>query len=63
MSNVVFLLRLSIVGLLAYGLWELWEWAEIALYGISQISMVDAVACLLIANGLETWLWRWRNGQ
>lgn len=63
MSNAVFFLRLSIIGILAYSLGELCEWAEIALYGISQISVVDATACLLIANGLETGLWRRWNGQ
>jgi hypothetical protein len=60
--NAVFFLRLSIVGLLAYGLWALWEWAEIALYGIHQLSVVDAVAAVFVAVVLERWIWRLFNG-
>lgn len=53
MKNAIFFLRLSSVLMLAWWLGELWEWAEIALYGISQLSIVDSAAALLIASWLE----------
>lgn len=53
MKNAIFFLRLSSVLMLAWWLGELWEWAEIALYGISQMSIVDSAAALLIASLLE----------
>lgn len=61
MRNAVFFLRLSIVGLLAYGLWGLWEWAEIALYGIHQLSVVDGVTAMFIAIVVERRIWRIRK--
>ena len=62
MRNAVFFLRLSTVGLLAYGLLELWEAVEIALYGIHQLSVVDAAAAVFVAVVLERWIWRLFNG-
>ena len=62
MRNAMFFLRLGIVGLLAYGLWELWEAVEIVLYGIHQLSVVDGIAAVFVAVVIERWIWRWVRG-
>ena len=50
---------LRIIACLLIFIWicEAWEFAEIALYGISQKSAVDMVAAGLIANQIDDRIW------
>ena len=50
-------LRIIAFLLIFIGICEAWEFAEIALYGISQKSAVDTVAAYLIANQVDDRIW------
>ena len=50
-------LRIIACLLIFIGICEAWEFAEIALYGISQKSAVDMVAAGLIANQIDDRIW------
>lgn len=50
-------LRIIAALLIFIGICEVWEFAEIALYGISQKSAVDMLAAGLIANQIDDRIW------
>lgn len=50
-------LRITACLLIFIGICEAWEFAEIALYGISQKSAVDALAAGFIANQIDDRIW------
>ena len=61
MRIVILIVRLINVGLLAHTLWWLWVGAEVAMYGISQHSVLNAAVCVIFAATIERWIWRWCN--
>ena len=62
MRIVILIVRLINVGLLAHNLWWLWVGVEVAMYGISQHSVLNAVVCMIFAAAIERWIWRWCRG-
>lgn len=52
-------LRIIVALLIYIGICEAWEFAEIALYGISQKSAVDLLAAGTIANQINDRIWGW----
>lgn len=65
MKTVLYVLtRAMVFGLLLIGLAELWETVEIALYGISQKSIVDSIVLGFLVNRLDDVIWgRVYNGK
>ena len=59
MGMVISIVRPINVGLLAHSLWWLWVAAEVALYGICQYSVINAVVCVIIGAAIERRIWRW----
>lgn len=58
MSNIMRgLIRAAVFILIFEGLRSIWDFAEVAMYGYSQASVVDSVANLFITNRLDTIIW------
>lgn len=49
--------------LILVGICTIWEIADVAMYGNSQHSAADAIAAVIIANCLDTKIWRTNHVQ
>lgn len=57
------LLKCVVFLLILQGISSLWEFADVATYGESQRSAVDALAALFMTEWIHSKIWRKDNGD
>ena len=58
MEIVMSILRALTAGVCSVALYALWTVAEVALYGISQHSILTVVVCVIIGSMIGQRIWR-----